>query len=165
VAPTGYGASLDLNIEYQPSYQSKLSLNLYDVWGRIYWRDVPTTQYDFSYKPKSYDFTGGLSIDKSYIQKLPLRGTFTADFNTQGTWRTGFSLQANRYMWLGQFYGGYQLNNWFSKFLVEPQTQALGISIEHPNVRLRWLADSLRTNQAHRLGLDLSLRLPFGRSE
>ena len=165
--PTGYGASLDLKVKYQPTNDSALTLNLYDVLGKIYWKDVPRTLYDFSYtpNPRSFSLAGGLSIDDQFTQKLPIRGTFEADFGTHSNWRTGFSLQADRDVWLGQVSLGYQKNKWLKKLIIEPQTQAMGISIENQYIKLRWLTDALKTDQAHRLGLDISLHLPFGKPE
>ena len=165
--PVGYGASLDLKLEYTPSIQSSLVLHLYDIFGKIYWQHAPKTQYEFDYKPKpqSYNLTGALAIDDRYTQELPMCATFTADFNKTNPWRAGFNLQTNQYVWLGQIYVGRQYINYLTKLIMEPQTHALGIGIEHAYLRLRWLADSLKTNEAHRLGFEISLRVPFGETQ
>lgn len=163
-SPVGYGASLDLRFIYKPIEASLISLNLYDVIGEIYWKEVPKTLYDFSYtnKPKSFNLNGVLSIDDRFTQKLPMHGTFAADLRVQNKWHAGLSLQGDRYVWLAQVYAGYQHNDWLTKILVEPQSQAFGVNIEHQYFSLRWLSDSLKADQAHRLGLDASVRIPFG---
>jgi len=161
--PTGIGGSLDLRVDWQPNEYKHIAVQLYDVYGQINWHKTPATQYHFNYQsaPQSYNLTGQLGLDDQYIQHLPMRGILTGDFANKTPWLSGFVVNANRYIWLGQLYVGYQSENFLTKFIIEPQTKSFGLDLSNSYLEFRWLADSINTNNAYRLGAALSIRIPF----
>lgn len=156
--PDGWGYSLDLRADWRPDDRRSLTLQLYDVYGRLHWRQAPRTQYQFDYQavPAAHQLTGQLETDDHYTQVLPMRGRLSGEYRLNERWQAGWQLDANRYVRLGQVSAGYSVGAWTGSLLWEPQTGALGVALAHPGFRCRWLADSLNTNRARRLGISLA---------
>ena len=161
--PQGEGASLDLRADWTPDQRRRVSLQLYDVYGLIRWRDVPSTRYRFRYtsNPQDHALDGQLQVDSRFDQRLWMRGSLSARYEWPSGWQAGARLDANRDVMLAQVAGGYRAGAWTGRLLWEPGTGALGAEIVHPCLTLRWLADSLNTNRARRLGVTLAASVPW----
>lgn len=157
--PNGLGFSIDAEVNWQPLSNLALNLTLYDVYGRLYWQDVATTQYNLSCDCSLYkhNIEGELAIDSHYTQYLSTHGQLSIDYHYDAAWSVGLKSRFNQQIALWQPSIAYQYKTWQTRFLVEPQTNSLGIQVKNPYVYLRWLADDLNTNQAHRLGLSLGI--------
>ena len=157
--PSALGFSLDTAISWQIS--PKLTLNAYiiDLYGRLYWRDIPTTQYNLSCQCSTFqhNIEGQLAIAEKYTQHLLPRSTIQLIYTSPQNWLTELNTAIDQQTTLVQGAFGYQYSTWQSLLLIEPQTRAFGMELRHPNWHLRWLTDDLNTNQAHRMGLSLGV--------
>lgn len=156
-APQGEGVSLDLKADWSPDADTRVRMQILDLYGRMRWRDTPATDYRLAYLPGGTpDLTGQLAVDKVHVQTLPMRGSLSAVKRLGAPWSVGLEAEANRALWLGRLTGAYTRGGWTSTLLWEPATGALGVDVAHAVFHARWLADSLDINRAHRLGLSLA---------
>lgn len=155
--PSGLGFSIDAEVAWQIQSNLALNLILYDVYGRLYWQDVASTQYNLSCECSlfNHNIEGQLAIDSRYTQDLSTHGQLNLDYQYNKLWSVGLKSSFNQQMALWQPSIAYQYKTWQTRFLIEPQTHALGVEVKNSYMYLRWLADDLNTNQAHRLGLSL----------
>ncbi|NNP77645.1 hypothetical protein A7P54_14625 [Acinetobacter sp. Ac_3412] len=75
-------------------------------------------------------------------------------YQSDQPWSVGLSSISNEYTSL------WQMNAYWDTILkwgvhYEPQTHAMGISIQHDNFGLKYITDDLNTNQAKRMGAQL----------
>ena len=95
------------------------------------------------------------------LAALALSASSAESYRVPSGWQAGARLDANRDVMLAQVAGGYRAGAWTGRLLWEPGTGALGAEIVHPCLTLRWLADSLNTNRARRLGVTLAASVPW----
>lgn len=156
-APRGLGYGLDVDLRWQPRPGTELQLQIDDVIGRLYWRDVPQTaaQVRCDCTLPDYDLNGGLRVRRHYRQRLrslselTLRQAITADWQANlrvlhDEWLTPVQLGLSR-QWPGHDLGG-----WY-----EPGSRAWRLSYVGPYWQAAWTADRWDTGKAHRLGLSL----------
>ena len=157
--PNALGFSINTTLTWQLLPQLLLKAQINDLYGRLYWKDMPTTQYNLNCQCSSFvhNIDGQLAITDKYTQHLQPQVKAQLNYNYNQHWLAELSATTNTQMTLVQSAWGYQHASWQSWLLIEPQTHALGIEFRHPNWHLRWLTDNLNTNQAHRLGLSLGV--------
>ncbi len=155
--PSALGFSLDAVATWRIQPNLTVDATIYDVYGRLYWQDIPRTHYQLSCDcdQLNHSITGQLAVENRYTQRLNTHGSVVLSY-LNNHWQSEVRTLANRQITLTQFAVGYQPSTWQTVMLWEPQTRALGIEINHQHLQLRWLADSLNTNQAHRLSLSLA---------
>lgn len=160
--PDGYGYSLDIGIQGEIGKNTKVAVNAYDILGKMYWKNAPTTKYDFRYdidRPNgqdTYDLLGKMdNYDKT--QNLTWHTTSQIDHQINHNWQIGLHSEFNRYHDLHKVAVSYQ-PNFPVKItgLIEPQTHAVGLAVHSQNFGIQWLTDSLNTNKAKRASLALS---------
>ena len=156
--PNALGFSIDAELDWKITKKVNFYLILNDIYGRLYWQDMPTTQYYASCQCYKFihNVEGQLAIEDKYTQKLLINGKSQLKYQLSELYMAemrGF-FNRNTVLWQGVF--SYKLkNNWQMSFLSEPQTHALGIELKTKNMYLYYLTDELNTNQAHRLGVGL----------
>ena len=136
-----------------------LNAQINDLYGRLYWQDIPTTRYNVSCQCSTFqhNIEGQLAIAPKYTQHLSPRGNIQLVYTSPQNWLTELHTTTDKQMTLVQGAWGYQHPTWQSLMLIEPQTHAFGVELRHPNWHLRWLTDDLNTNKAHRMGLSLGV--------
>lgn len=157
--PNALGFSINTTLIWQLAPQWLLNAQINDLYGRLYWQDIPTTQYNISCQCSSFvhNIEGQLAIANKYTQHLQPRFSGQLSYSSPQDWLVELKAISDKQMTLVQGAWGYQHASWQGLLLIEPQTHALGIELRHPNWHLRWLTDKLNTNQAHRLGLSLGV--------
>ena len=159
--PTGYGYSLDLNLTGKLSDRTQLSIRGYDLLGRMYWKDMPSTQYILDYdinRPTTDNTRGQLNTD-DVTQTLPWRIESSLMHQLNNQWQLGAHAQANDIQNLYQLSAGYQLANVSIPVtltgLIEPQTKALGLAVDSKYGGVKLLTDSLDSEKAKRSEISL----------
>lgn len=155
----GLGFSTYVSISGQLSDQLKVQVQVDDIYGEIHWKDLARTQYHLNYDVDGrplYQITGQLSQSRK-IQRIPTSGLWKFEYQPwlthplQVTVGCQHNLSANlcqlgvSYAWAGYRIGA----------LLEPTSSAVGVSIDGGWFELKYLADHLNTNQAHRMGMSL----------
>ena len=158
--PSALGFSVDAELAWQINPKTHFLVQINDIYGRLYWQDIPTTQYNASCQ--CYKFThnieGQLAIDDKYTQKLLINGKSILAYQLGDLYKTELRGLFNQSLSLWQGVFLYHLkNDWQLGFITEPQTQALGVELKTKNMYLHYLADNLNTNKAHRLGFGLGV--------
>ena len=158
--PSALGFSVDAELAWQINPKTHFLVQINDIYGRLYWHDIPTTQYNASCQ--CYKFThnieGQLAIDDKYTQKLLINGKSILAYQLGDLYKTELRGLFNQSfsLWQGVFL--YNLkNNWQLGFITEPQTRSLGVELKTKNIYVHFLTDDLNTNQAHRLGFGLGV--------
>lgn len=161
--PEAWGYSLDLGAEWRPGPSLTLGLLARDLGGRLYWRDAPTTRYDFAYQasPAQRSLTGQLAVDGRYVQSLPVRGELWGAYRNAGGIKAGVSVRMNRLAALPGLSLSHSRWPGRPELLWEPGTGAWGVMFSGRHYRLRWLADELDASRAHRLGVTLTTSLTW----
>ncbi|HNI63502.1 MAG TPA: hypothetical protein PLF28_08600 [Agitococcus sp.] len=158
--PSALGFSVDAELAWQINPKTHFLVQINDIYGRLYWQDIPTTQYNASCQ--CYKFThnieGQLAIDDKYTQKLLINGKSILAYQLGDLYKTELRGLFNQSLSLWQGVFLYNLkNNWQSGFITEPQTRSLGVELKTKNIYVHFLTDDLNTNQAHRLGFGLGV--------
>lgn len=157
--PTGYGASVDLMLTGLITPELKFIFAMNNLYGRMWWSDVPNTRYDLNYELNRlphFNVTGQLSQKSSFTQKLPYRIDSSLTYQpNQSPWSARASVYSNELIELWKLsvyrnYSGYQIG-----LHAEPQTQTFGTSIGKKNFGIQYMTDDLNTNHAHRMSLGL----------
>ena len=150
----GYGYALDLGLQGKIGKNWDINFKVEDIFSYLYWKNAPFTKYSIRYDQNSrprMDLAGELSKAKQYKQKLPFKMnseiTYSPDLQP---WSFSVSSFSNEYVTLAQLNGFWQLAPFKYGVHIEPQTQSLGISVQHKNFGLKYLTDNLATNDAHR---------------
>ncbi|MFO1391851.1 MAG: hypothetical protein U1E94_06540 [Agitococcus sp.] len=157
--PSAMGFSINTTLIWQLTPQWLLNAQIDDIYGRLYWKDIPTTQYNLSCKCSNFihNIDGQLAVANKYTQHLQPLAKVQLSYSGAQNWHAELNTVSNTQMTLVQGAWGYQYASWQGLLLLEPQTHAIGIELRHPNWHLRWLTDNLNSNQAHRLGLSLGV--------
>lgn len=158
--PSALGFSVDAELNWQINQQANIFAQINDIYGRLYWRDIPSTQYQASCNCDQFKHSieGQLAIDNKYTQKLLINGRAIGGYQLNEQYKTELRLLFNLYNQLGQGVLVYQINNnWHSSLLIEPQSHAIGIELKSKKFLVHYLTDDLNTNKAHRLGFGLGV--------
>ncbi len=156
-ANKGYGFALDASIAGTIANNFKVHINIQDALAYLYWQDAPYTRYKINYdqdmRPR-FDIQGKFNTYKQYTQRLPYKVYTDMIYQSNQPWSVGLSSISNEYMSL------WQMNAYWDAILkwgvhYEPQTHAVGLSIQHHNFGLKYITDDLNTNQAKRMGAQL----------
>lgn len=158
--PNALGFSVDAELDWQINPKTHFYMALNDIYGRLYWQDIPTTQYNASCQ--CYQFVhnveGQLAIENKYTQKLLINGQSKLNYQYNDDYIAEFGVLFNKDIFLWQGSIKYNINNtWQTGLLLEPQTQALGIELKSKEIYVYYLADNINTNKAHRLGIGLGI--------
>lgn len=159
--PTGYGYSLDIDLQGQLTDKTQLSIRGYDVLGRMHWQDMPSTEYilDYDINRATTDKTAGQLRTNNVTQTLPWRAEGSITHILDDKWQLGAHGQVNDIQDLYQLSAGYRLVN--PKFpvmitaLVEPQTKAVGLALDSKYGGVKLLTDSLDSEKAKRSEISL----------
>ncbi|MGM8885199.1 hypothetical protein ACS8FD_04595 [Psychrobacter sp. 1U2] len=159
--PSGYGYSIDLNLTGNLSEKTQLNIRGYDVLGRMRWKEMPRTRYALDYDVNGrplYSLEGQLET-KDVTQTLPWRVEGSLMHQLDNNWQLGAHGQVNEVQDLYQLSAGYLLNNHRYPFmltaLVEPQTRALGLSLDSRYGGVKVLTDDLDSEKAKRSEISL----------
>lgn len=160
--PDGYGYSFDIGVKGELGKNTKMAVNFYDIFGKMHWKNAPTTKYDFRYdidRPNGkndYDLLGKLdNYDKT--QNLTWYATSQIEHQINQNWQVGLHSEFNKYHDLHKIAVSYQPNLSIQiTGLLEPQTHAVGLAVRSKNFGVQWLTDSLNTNKAKRTNVALS---------
>lgn len=162
--PTGIGYSLDLHVNGKLPYETTLTIDAYDILGKMYWRDMPITDYNFNYSATGrppYILEGQLA-KKDLTQNLPWHIQTAIEQRFLPTWSLGVYSEFNNVTDLHQLAVTHHTR--FKKMplaitgLVEPQTKAIGIQIKDKDFGISYLADNLNTNNAKRAAINFFVR-------
>ena len=150
----GYGFAFDTSLQGTIANHWKVNINIQDALAYLYWQDAPYTQYQIAYdqdqRPR-FDIQGQFNKYHQYTQKLPFKIYTDLNYQSDQNWRLGMSSISNQYNSLWQLNAYWDTGvEWGIHF--EPQTHALGLSVQHQNFGLKYIADDLNTNQAKRMG-------------
>lgn len=86
----GLGFSFDLDISFKLFDNFLIILSFQDLYGKIYWKDIPFTEADATTEREYYDeygnivyrpFIKGYEGYKDYIQNIPLKIKFFFEYN------------------------------------------------------------------------------------
>ena len=159
--PSGYGYSFDLQLKGDLSENTKLSIDAYDVLGRMYWKEMPSTRYTLDYDIDGrplYTIEGQLDTD-DVTQTLPWRVEGSLQHQINNHWQLGLQGQVNDIQDLYQLSAGYQTDYRTYPMtitgLIEPQTHALGLALDSQYGGIRLLTDSLDWGEAKRSEVSL----------
>jgi hypothetical protein len=157
--PSALGFSVNTVVKWQISPQLMFNAQINDLYGQLYWQDIPTTQYNVSCQCSTFqhNIEGQLAIADKYTQHLSPHSIIQLIYSSPQSWLAELNTTTDKQMTLVQGAWGYQHSTWQSLLLIEPQTRAVGVELRHPNWHFRWLTDDLNTNKAHRMGLSLGV--------
>lgn len=159
--PKGQGYSFDLQVAGRLPKDIYFSMNTYDLFGKMFWKDSPYTDYILNYDVNArplYKLSGQLKKE-NMTQKLPWK--IETHFEKQLTkkWQIGINSQFNQFSQLHQLSAKYQTNIHHVPIgligLMEPQTNSLGLAVQTPYGGIKWLTDDLNTNQAKRGNINI----------
>lgn len=160
--PDGHGYSFDIGVKGELGKNTKMAVNVYDIFGKMYWKKAPTTMYDFRYdidRPNGqneYDLLGKLD-NQDKIQDLTWYATSQIEHQINQNWKIGLHSEFNQYHDLHKIAVSYKPNLPLQiTGLVEPKTRAVGLAVRSKNFGVQWLTDNLNTNKAKRANLALS---------
>ena len=155
----GYGYALDFGLHGQIKKDWKINLQVDDLFSYLYWDNAPFTRYNLHYdqnqRPRM-DLSGQLSKSKQYRQKLPFKLSSEISYDAQTKpWSASISSFSNEYITLAQLNAFWKTEQLKYGLHIEPQTHALGLSVQHKNFGAKYMTDDLDSNQAHRFSASL----------
>lgn len=158
--PTGYGYSLDIGVQGQVGKETTLTLQAYDVLGKMHWQDAPQTQYiiDYDSNRRPIDKTGGQLSTKDVTQSLPWRVEGSLNHQLSDKWQVSAHGQINDVQSLYQLEASYQpdlMSSLTVSAMAEPQTQAFGIGLAGAYGGVKVLTDDIDFNRAQRSEVQL----------
>ena len=162
--PNGIGYSLDLHINGKLPYDTTLMVDAYDILGKMYWHDMPMTDYKFNYSAigrPPYTLEGQLS-KKDLSQNLPWHVQTAIEKRFTPAWSLGLYSEFNDVTNLHQLalthHTQFKHTPLAITGLLEPQTKAIGLQIKHKDFGISYLADDLNMNDAKRVALNFFVR-------
>lgn len=162
--PNGIGYSLDLHVNGKLPFGTNFAIHAYDILGKMYWRDMPMTDYNFNYNVMGrppYTLEGKLT-QKNLTQSLPWHVQTAIEKRVLPTWSLGVYSEFNEVSDLHQLaltYDTYYKTRPITLTgLVEPQTNAVGIQVKSKDFGIRYVADDLNTNDAKRAAFNFFIR-------
>lgn len=155
--PEGQGYSLDVGLRGSFSERLQFMAQVNDALGYLYWEAAPATRYTVacSCAQGSYDATGQLQVDARYRQRMPFSGKTSLSYALTPSWQGILRAYANPSATLASVGVGYTRAAWQGSLAYEPKTHAVDLRVQGKYAGLRWMADSLNSDNAHRLGLSL----------
>lgn len=169
--PDGSGYSLDLHAWWQVNEQLALEVRLEDIVSRIEWDDAPYTEARVTSDTVNFDENGflnttpalsGIEAYKQHDQQLPARSTVTALYRVEqqidllASWKrvgdTDFPVLGLRYhTGLSRYW----------QVSYDAKAEAFGTSYHAGTVGASLSLDNPKLDEAHALGLNFFLRVPF----
>ena len=168
-APNGQGYSVDLRMDWHTG-DLQTHLRITDLLARLYWNNAPYTLATATSATKSYDSNGyvviqptlsGVESNRRFIQKLPLRASFDAQYPLTADVSAVGNIYYTRLKTFVQAGMGYRLMSGQLQALFNPDTHAATLRYEQTAWHIGITSDRLQPHAAHTLGLDLALRIPF----
>lgn len=157
--PQGYGAALDLALKATLTDTLTLDTSIHNLLGYMWWDNAPNTAYTLDYELNRLphaDIKGQLNHDTTFQQHLPYRLDANMTYQPKDQpWSSSISLLHNKTGILAQLNAYYELAGQTVGIHAEPQSHAFGLSVKNRYFGLRYLSDSLNTNQAQRYSLYL----------
>lgn len=157
--PQGYGTALDMALQAKLTDSILLDVSIQNLWGSMWWDNAPNTSYTLDYELNRlphFDIKGQLNRDKTYKQHLPYRMDANLAYQPLNQpWSTSISLLQNKTSTLSQLNAYYDYAGQTFGIHAEPQSHAFGLSFKNKYAGLRYMTDSLNTNQAQRYSLYL----------
>lgn len=156
-APDGRGYSLDIAVHGSFSERLHFQALVNDALGYLYWDDAPATRYTVACECSQglYDATGQLQVDEQYKQKIPFSGQAVLEYDLAGPWQ-GFLRGSINSLTAFSAMGLSHNGEWIKTALAyELQTKALDLRVQGKYAGLRWMADKLEVDEAHRLAVSL----------
>ena len=158
--PTGYGYSLDVALQGQLGENTKLTIDAYDMLGKMHWQDAPQTAYmiDYDSNRRPIDKTGGQLSTSDVTQSLPWRVEGSLTHQLSDKWQVSAHGQVNDVQSLYQLEASYQpdlLSSLTVSTMAEPQTQAFGIGLAGAYGGFKVLTDDIDFNRAQRSEVQL----------
>lgn len=154
-ANTSYGYGVDFILNGRINDNWFIQLNVQDIWSYLYWSDAPRTSYtlDFQQDRRPRTNLQGQLTTKSITQKIPYKiyNSINYQFKTK-PYQIGLSHIIDKNVTLWQFNMYWQPKNIQYGLHIEPQTQALGISLQHHNFSFKYISDRPDMNKSRRLG-------------
>lgn len=162
--PNGIGYSFDLHINSKLPYDTNLAIHAYDLFGKMYWRDMPMTDYNFDYNAvgrPAYTLEGKLT-QKNLTQNLPWQVQTVIEKRVFPAWSLALYSEFNEVSDLHQLALTY--DTYYSKMpitftgLIEPQTNAMGIQVKSKDFGIRYITDDLNINNAKRAAFNFFIK-------
>lgn len=158
-ANKGYGYALDFAVQGQVMGSWKVDLKIEDFLSYLYWDNAPFTRYSINYdqnqRPR-IDLRGQLGKVQQYRQKLPFKVSSEINYQAQTKpWAVSISTFSNEYLTLAQLNTFWQTEKLKYGVHIEPQTDSIGLSIQHKTFGAKYMTDNLDSNQAHRFNASL----------
>lgn len=170
-APNGWGYSIDLVADWQPTSRLGLHLQVRDLLGAIFWRDAPHTIADANSNNKIFDEDGyviftptlkGIEEYRDFRQSLHAFGDVNVDYQVT----TKYALLYTGRFTTETFFSGvgaaYTTNSKQTlAMLVYPELKAFEIDYRGPFWKIRLASDAFTPNKANYLSLSGYLSYTF----
>lgn len=165
--PNGYGTSFDALLEWHPSETLSLQASAYDVFSRIWWKELPRTEADATTSISRLQDNGilivrptlrGQNFFEDFTQSLEPRYHAQLDYKFSPSWSASqdvFSLGRNQLTETQvsyHFASGQKLGASF-----EWVSSALGINFEWNALKLEFATDSFNPKNVRYAKLKLGL--------
>lgn len=168
-SPDGIGLSLDLAMAWKPSENLKLSGNIRDLAGAIYWKDVPYTDATANSDTVTVDengfslvkpvLTGFEGYKSSYTQRIRPSANFSATYNFNDSgYAAGLKTKHYEDLDLFSLGGSKQISRGKLALHYWPQINTLEADYQSKNFKVSLGLDQLDLSKARALWLSLSYR-------
>lgn len=164
---SGEGYSFDLGFKYEFSKRFGAEILWRDIWGRIYWKDVPFTTADATSDTKGYDEEGyqvyrptirGYEGYKDFVQKVPLKTDVTI-FYEEGPFTitpTVNFIEDRPLYWIDL---GYRITEKFSiNAGYNTNYRAFSIGTSYKKTLLSFYSSDIDLNKTNAIGLKLAVQ-------
>lgn len=164
---TGEGYSFDLGVRYDFSKKLRGEFLVRDLWGRIYWKDVPYTTADATSDVKSFDEDGyqvyrptirGYESYKDFTQKIPQKTDIIISY-TDGPFTITPTVNLIEYRplyWLDLRYKATENTSFNAGYNTNYRAFSIGASYRKASLNL--YSSDIDLNRASAVGLKLSLQ-------
>lgn len=162
----GDGYSFDFGVRYEFNKRLKGEVLVRDMWGRMYWSDVPYTTADATSDVKSYDEDGyqvyrptirGYEGYKSFTQKIPLKTDILLSYK-EGPFTltpTVNLIEGRPLYWMDLGYKATENTSFNAGYNTNYKAFSVGASYKKASLNL--YSNDIYLNRADAVGLKLSL--------
>ncbi|MGQ0698626.1 MAG: hypothetical protein ACT4PZ_10325 [Panacagrimonas sp.] len=170
-APEGLGLSTDLKVRWRPTPAYLIELRIDDLWGRLWWRDVPYTDAVATSQTERRDEDGYVVFDptlsgresfRSMSQRLHPAAQLQARYTMNDRDEFGLGADASEVQLIPEVFWRRHLGGTLMLGAQAfPGQAALGFEGQAGPFKLRYASDALSFNDAHFLRVELSLGVQF----
>jgi len=165
-SPTGYGASLDVGVQWQQPGAFVVNLSVIDALGVIRWEDVPVTVAEVHSEQIGTDENGFVEVDPvlsgregyrgSYDQKLKPRAQLSASAAVANGFWADAELMCRQHACLY----GLGASAYGVRVLYWPQFDGVGLAVQRGRFEISLSADALELSKANAMFISIGYNLP-----